>query len=280
LGSSHSAEAFPEAYPLNASTGVAKLEPAHKEIVIEISGRLQGKARLTLSRLTKTWFGRSVLAALLWTLLSAFFALPSLVRGHGIMYQGSDSVRGALAWWWSWGLITPFILAFDRRLPFSGKQIARRILALLLASLIFTVAYRYVNAAACAVLEIGCWNALRFSKIFALSNFDDSLWNWLVYWVIVGAIQAYRYYERYLSSELGRERMERSFTEARLNALRMQLDPHFLFNALNTISSHVERDPKLTRRMIEHLGDLLRRSIETKDRQEVPLAEEMAFLAP
>jgi two-component system, LytTR family, sensor kinase len=50
----------------------------------------------------------------------------------------------------------------------------------------------------------------------------------------------------------------------------MQLDPHFLFNALNTISSHVERDPRLTRSMIEHLGDLLRMSL--KDRQEVPLA--------
>jgi len=247
---------------------------------IETNGGLRVKDRQTISRLTRTWVGRSVLAALFWTLLSVFFALPSLVRGHGIMYKGYDSVRGSFAWWWSWGLITPFILAFDRRLPFSGKQIARRILALLLASLIFTVAYRYVNAAACALLDIGSWNALRFSKIFALSNFDDSLWNWLVYWVIVGAMQAYRYYERYLSSELHLARMERSFTEARLNALRMQLDPHFLFNALNTISSQVERDPKLTRRMIEHLGDLLRRSIETKNRQEIPLAEEIEFLAP
>src|SRR5581483_1777731 len=68
------------------------------------------------------------------------------------------------------------------------------------------------------------------------------------------------------------------FAEARLNALRMQLDPHFLFNALNTISSHVERDPKLTRRMIEHLGDLLRLSLESRDKQEVPLVEELAFL--
>jgi LytS/YehU family sensor histidine kinase len=58
----------------------------------------------------------------------------------------------------------------------------------------------------------------------------------------------------------------------------MQLDPHFLFNALNTISSQVERDPKLARGMIEHLGSLLRLSLESKDRQEVPLAEEMAFL--
>jgi two-component system LytT family sensor kinase len=74
------------------------------------------------------------------------------------------------------------------------------------------------------------------------------------------------------------ERLERRFSEARLNALRMQLDPHFLFNALNTISSQVERDPKLARRMIGHLGDLLRLSLESKDRQEVPLADELAFL--
>ena len=104
------------------------------------------------------------------------------------------------------------------------------------------------------------------------------VWSLLVYWMIVGGLQAYRYYERYLSSELRLERMEKSYSQARLNALRMQLDPHFLFNALNTISSHVERDPRLTRRMIEHLGDLLRMSLETKDRQEVPLAEELAFL--
>jgi two-component system LytT family sensor kinase len=69
-----------------------------------------------------------------------------------------------------------------------------------------------------------------------------------------------------------------NFSEARLNALRMQLEPHFLFKALNTISSQVERDPKLARGMIEHLGDLLRLSLESKDRQEIPLVEEMAFL--
>jgi LytS/YehU family sensor histidine kinase len=104
------------------------------------------------------------------------------------------------------------------------------------------------------------------------------LWSWLVYWLIFGARQTYRYHEYYLASELRLERMERSFSQARLNALRMQLDPHFLFNALNTISAQVERDPRLARNMIEHLGDLLRLSLEARDKQEVPLAEEMAFL--
>jgi LytS/YehU family sensor histidine kinase len=58
----------------------------------------------------------------------------------------------------------------------------------------------------------------------------------------------------------------------------MQLDPHFLFNALNTISSQVERDPRLARTMIERLGDLLRLSLQSRNREEVPLVEELAFL--
>jgi LytS/YehU family sensor histidine kinase len=104
------------------------------------------------------------------------------------------------------------------------------------------------------------------------------IWCWLIYWIILGGIQAYHYYQRYMNSELRLERLEHSFSEARLNALRMQLDPHFLFNALNTISSQVERSPRLARNMIEHLGDLLRLSLDARDRQEIPLAEELAFL--
>jgi two-component system, LytTR family, sensor kinase len=241
---------------------------------------LQGKDRLVLSRLTNTWFGRSLLAALLWTLLSLIFSLPSLARGQGIMYKGYDSIRAQFAWWWSWGLITPFILALDRRLPFSDQQIGRRLVVHLPASLLFTSVYRIVNTAACAALGVFSWKRVSFSKILSAWISDDNLWNWLIYWLILGVLLAYQYYERYVLSELHLARMEKSLTEARLNVLRMQLDPHFLFNALNTISSQVERDPKLTRRMIEHLGDLLRMSIESKDKQEVPLSEEMEFLAP
>jgi sensor histidine kinase YesM len=104
------------------------------------------------------------------------------------------------------------------------------------------------------------------------------LWSLLVYCLIVGAWKAHMYHGHYLSAELRMERLERSFSEARLNALRMQLDPHFLFNALNTISAQVAREPKLARKMIEHLGDLLRLSLDSKSRREIPLVEELAFL--
>ena len=222
----------------------------------------------------KTRPGRSVLAVFAWTIVGCLFALPDLSAG----VEWRRALLVPLAQWWSWGILTPLIFWADRRLPFSGKQLARRILAHLLLSLPVTSAYIYVVAAVRAAMGIGAWSALPDTQVFVSALKGMFLWSWLVYWLIFGAWQMYRYYEHYLSSELRLERLERKFSEARLNALRMQLDPHFLFNALNTISSQLERDPKLARRMIEHLGDLLRLSLESKNRQEVPLAEEMAFL--
>ena len=202
------------------------------------------------------------------------FALPNLSLGGGWREALLDPVSA----WWSWGLLTPFIFWADRRMPFSGKQLGRRISAHVLPSLFATSVYLYIYSAFRAVFGIREWSAVFRADVFTGALGGMFLWTWLVYWLILGAWQVYRYYGHYLSGELRLERLEKSFSEARLNALRMQLDPHFLFNALNTISSQVERDPKLARGMIEHLGNLLRLSLESKDRQEIPLAEEMAFL--
>lgn len=217
---------------------------------------------------------RVLIAAVAWTILGVVFALPDL-SGHGSWHS---ALLISFTQWWAWGLLTPLIIAVDRRLPFSGKQLPRRVATHLLLSLPFTFAYVYVSAALRALLGIGRWNSLVDSRLLSGALHGMYLWSWLIYWLIVGAWQAYRYYKHYLSSELRMERLERRFSEARLNALRTQLDPHFLFNALNTISSQVERDPKLARAMIEHLGLLLRLSLDSKDRQEVSLADEIAFL--
>ena len=225
-------------------------------------------------RWTKTRPGRVALAALAWTILGCVFALPDLSAGA----EPPHALLLSLTIWWSWGVVTPLIVWSDRRIPVSRKQLARRVLAHFLPSLLVTSVYAYVLGTLRAAFGIDEWNGLPSITLLVGSLRGLFLWNWLVYWLILGAWQAYRYYDHYLAAELRLERLEKSASEARLNALRMQLDPHFLFNALNTISSQVERDPKLARRMIEHLGDLLRLSLESKDRQEVPLAEEMAFL--
>jgi two-component system, LytTR family, sensor kinase len=226
-----------------------------------------------VSRFARSWWGLAIIGALVSTTAGILFALPAFGtdRWH-------NELRIYLAQFWSWALLTPAIVWLDQRLPYAGKALGRRLSAHILASLFFTEIYFYLFTTIRALFGVTPWSSLSPSRIFSPSVIGWQLWCWLIYWVILGGIQAYQYYQRYMNSELRLERLEHSYSEARLNALRMQLDPHFLFNALNTISSHVERDPKLTRRMIEHLGDLLRMSLESKDRQEVPLAEELAFL--
>jgi two-component system LytT family sensor kinase len=214
---------------------------------------------------------RWIAAILLWSTLGVLFALPGLSSRNW-----SPTLLGSLAQWWSWGLVTPLIFRIDAWLPFKENQLGKRILAHLLASVPLTFLYFCVVIGVCIFLGLQKWSALAHP--LSVLNVFGLLWSWVVYSVILGVIQTFRYYEHYRASELRLARMERSFSQARLNALRMQLDPHFLFNALNTISSQVERDPRLARTMIEHLGDLLRLSLDARDRQEIPLAEELAFL--
>ncbi len=224
--------------------------------------------------LPRSGIGRGALLAIFWTVIGVIFALPNI--------GGAESplrVLGfSLTQWWAWGLLSPLVVAADRRLPVSDRQLARRLAAHLVLSVAFTVLYVYVAAAMRATAGIIPWTAVLTTQLITNALGGMYLWGWLVYWIILGGWLALNYYERFVASELRRERLERRFSEARLNNLRLQLDPHFLFNALNTVSSQVERDPRLARRMIEHLGDLLRLSLDSKDRQEVTLGEELGFL--
>jgi two-component system, LytTR family, sensor kinase len=224
--------------------------------------------------LPRSGVGRAALLAVLWTVVGVIFALPNIgSSGSALLAIGFSLMQ-----WWAWGLIAPLVVAADRRLPFSDRQLARRLAVHVLLSLPFTVLYVYLSAALRAALHLIPWDAVFTVRLLTNALGGMYLWGWLIYWVILGAWLALNYYERFVTSELRRERLERRFSEARLNNLRLQLDPHFLFNALNTVSAQVDRDPRLARRMIEHLGDLLRLSLDSKDRQEVTLAEELGFL--
>ena len=118
------------------------------------------------------------------------------------------------------------------------------------------------------------------------------LYDLIVYMVVLGAGLARNYYVRYqarleetrrLEAEATQLRAESAelhaqVTDARLNALRAQLNPHFLFNTLNGISTLVDEDPPGARRMIARLSDLLRHTLGERDEQEIPLARELQML--
>ena len=118
------------------------------------------------------------------------------------------------------------------------------------------------------------------------------LYDFMVYVVVLGAGLARNWYVRYqarleetrrLEAEATQLRAETAelhaqVTDARLNALRAQLDPHFLFNTLNAVSTLVDEDPAGARRMIARLSDLLRHTLGDGDEQEITLARELEIL--
>jgi two-component system LytT family sensor kinase len=95
---------------------------------------------------------------------------------------------------------------------------------------------------------------------------------------LVAIAHALRYYERAKERERRGLELQASLAQARLQALRMQMNPHFLFNTLNSIASLVQEDANKAEEMIESLSELLRLSLRTTERQEVTVREELQFL--
>ncbi len=99
-----------------------------------------------------------------------------------------------------------------------------------------------------------------------------------VFWGLVAVAHAFRFYEREHQRRLHETELRTQLAEARLQALQLQLNPHFLFNTLNSIAALVNENPATAERMIVALGDLLRQTLATSDRKLVTLREELHLL--
>jgi len=102
--------------------------------------------------------------------------------------------------------------------------------------------------------------------------------NLLFMWAVVAAFHGLRIYRKYKTREVEAARLETRFAEAQNLALRMQLQPHFLFNTLNSISALVHSNPDGADEMISRLGDFLRTTLDAPHDQLVTLRREVAFI--
>ncbi len=102
--------------------------------------------------------------------------------------------------------------------------------------------------------------------------------NLLIYWVIVAVSHAFDYYRKYRERELRTSELEKHLAQAKLQALQMQLNPHFLFNTLHSISSLMHKDVEAADRMIARLSDLLRAALAGAATQQVTLRQELDLL--
>src|SRR5579863_2983331 len=114
----------------------------------------------------------------------------------------------------------------------------------------------------------------RFEFQLQAEFIDSMVLFWCAFFLFRGII----YYQRYREKENAAVRLEGQLANAKLAALRMQLNPHFLFNAMNSISSLMRIDVNAADTMLEQLSSLLRISLERGNVQLIPFREEMEFI--
>ena len=102
--------------------------------------------------------------------------------------------------------------------------------------------------------------------------------NLLVFWCTFFLIRGVGYYQKYREKEHAAAQLEIEVIQAQMRALRMQLNPHFLFNTLNGISSLMRTDVAGADTMLEQLSSLLRITLERGEIQLIPLSDEMEFV--
>jgi anti-sigma regulatory factor (Ser/Thr protein kinase) len=116
------------------------------------------------------------------------------------------------------------------------------------------------------------WHRLAFHLD---SDIVDSL---VIFWAVFFLLRGIGYYQLYRETAYAAVQLETQFANAQLRALRMQLNPHFLFNTMNSISSLMQTDIVAADKMLEQLSSLLRITLERGEVQLIPLSDEMEFI--
>jgi two-component system, LytTR family, sensor kinase len=170
--------------------------------------------------------------------------------------------------WYAWALMTPAILWLAERFPLR----------------------RPVRASAVIVHVVACLAAITIHAAVATATFGGQrafgpvLLDWgpftlILYWAVVVAAYAIQNFQRYQEQEIRASALSAELATAQLSALRAQLHPHFLFNALNAAVGLVRaREPEEGVRVLTHLSELLRHLLQDSASQEIPLHEELALL--
>lgn len=218
----------------------------------------------------------------MWTLLGfTFVALSSataLSDGRPLNIQNLFLIHFTRLY--TWAVLSPFIFLFVRRFPIDFRRLRwNDLLIHIPALLIFCSIHQAVYAV--VTWTINSSLSARFSSVFAYYQANFFGWLYLgvfVYGLIIISIHAFLFYENFLREQTEKAALNAQLAQAQLRALKMQLNPHFLFNALHSISSLTLEDPPKANGMIARLGDFLRLTLEHSEHQMVSLEEELEFV--
>src|SRR5438445_3771082 len=217
----------------------------------------------------------------LWTFIGLSFASQLYLSQSkiGSPVTWSFAVSRALADWYVYALLSVPALWLARRFHLERGRWRWRLAVHVAASGVFSVLWMALRAEVEQWLSQKSLTPISFATAFRHALVATFVYNLLIYWVIVSISHTAEYYRKYQERELGAAELEKRLAQAKLQALQMQLNPHFLFNTLHAISSLMHKEVGAADRMITRLSDLMRYALESTDAQEVPLRQELDFLS-
>jgi two-component system LytT family sensor kinase len=230
---------------------------------------------MTIEKLMRKPVTRWALGFCFWTLLGLSFASQFYISSAkaGLEVSWKQAVNYALGDWYVFALLSVPVIRLAQRFRFEVGTWGPSLFVHALGSVLFSLAYMVIRA------WVGQWQSqAAFKDVFKPLMVKTWHFNLLIYWVIVAVSNAFDYYRKYRERELHASELEKGLAQAKLQALQMQLNPHFLFNTLHSISSLMHKDVEAADRMITRLSDLLRAALEGAGTQEVSLRQELKML--
>lgn len=230
--------------------------------------------------LAKRRTAQGLLIFAFWTFLGLSFA--------GQFFIASSQLNRPISWrqalfhsltdWYVFAILSVLPIALAQRYGFGERRWWRHFTLHAGASVLFSLAYVLVRTLVAKALPGPLPQPSSFLEMFRLLLFKTWHFNVLIYWVILTVFHALDFYRKYQERHTRSLQLEKSLTEARLQALQMQINPHFLYNTLHAISSLMYQNLDAADRMITQLSHLLRYTLESTLQQEVPLSRELDFL--
>jgi len=228
-----------------------------------------------------------ILGFLGWTLFGVFFALQNYAGG---VYFGQPlTFWTTLIVWlicgYAWALLTPLVVYLSEKFSIRREQIGRNLIIHFFAGSVISLLQLSVFIFVRQWLLGNPQKSFSFSIDFQRLFIGEFHVNLLIYWIVVGIAHLRVIHRRFLEREretarlaLSTAQLETKLANARLDALKMQIHPHFLFNTLNSISVLMRDDAPAANRMLVRLSELLRVALKSESSQEVSLREELEFL--
>lgn len=224
-----------------------------------------------------------VTLSLFWTLLGLGFGAIS----YSVATDANPSINPFpiflmnLIKFYLWAALAPVIYVVTKRFPFDRRDTILISFAVhLTACVLLAGIHSNIYSLVAWAFNISFYGssptiATMFQDFLFFGNFFLGI---LLYALIVIIIQAYLFFEKQQLEAMRNVEMQTELAGAQLAALKMQLQPHFLFNALHSISSLNLINPAKANQMIARLGEFLRLTLERSDEQTVTLSEELEFL--